>query len=322
MARTWIVTPVFHDVPAFRRLHADLLDVITADARLRERATTIVVVDDSAGRDPEMRGLDDLEHVEVVEPPFNLGHQRAIVYALRQLAERIDGDDLVVTLDSDGEDRPSDIPALTTALLEDPDDTHAVALARRTARQETAAFKVGYRAFTLLFRALTGTVIRSGNFAAYRGTALRVIRSHPYFDLSYSASLTAVGFNVRYVPCPRGSRYAGQSRMNFQRLMLHGLSMLVPFTDHIALRAMVLYTATLVVSAVVAVAVLAVKLFSDAAIPGWATYTILAMFLASLIALGNVVILFVVFSQSRGVSLAALEGSYDHRPEDTYDHRP
>ena len=50
-----------------------------------------------------------------------------------------------------------------------------------------------------------------------------------------------------------------------------------------------------------------VKLFSDADIPGWATYTLLAFLISSLVALGNFVILFIVFSQSRGVSLSGLE---------------
>jgi hypothetical protein len=199
-----------------------------------------------------------------------------------------------------------------TALDSDP-DPYAIALARRTTRAESAWFKLLYGAFRVLFRALTGTVIRTGNFAAYRGSLLPVIDRHPYFDLSYSASLNAVGLGTHYVPCPRGTRYAGESRMSVQRLTLHGLSMLVPFTDRIALRAMLVFTATLAASLTLAVVVLAVRLFSDASIPGWATYSLLSLFLVSLVSLGNFVVLFVVFSQSRGVSLGGLEDHDDGR---------
>ena len=51
-------------------------------------------------------------HVTVLQPPFNLGHQRALVYALRKALPQIADEDAVVTLDADGEDRPEDLPRL------------------------------------------------------------------------------------------------------------------------------------------------------------------------------------------------------------------
>lgn len=308
--RLWIVTPVFHDVPAFLQLRDAVLREAQLSPSLRDLETRFLVADDSGGRDPEMTQLAAVGDVDVIVPPFNLGHQRAIVYTLRRSAARIADDDLIVSLDSDGEDRPEDIGSLIEAISDDP-DPYAIALARRTTRRESRRFRAFYAAFKLLFRSLTGTVIRTGNYAAYRGTVLRVVRRHPYFDLSYSASLTAVGLSTHYVPCPRGARYAGESRMNLQRLMLHGLGMLVPFTDRIALRAMLVFTATLAASITLALVVLGVRLFSDASIPGWATYSLLLLFLASLVSLGNFVVLFVVFSQSRGVSLGGLESLDD-----------
>lgn len=310
--RLWVVAPVFHDVPAFLRLREDVLSEARQSELLRDLDVRFLVADDSAGRDAQMAELRAAPDIDVIVPPFNLGHQRAIVYTLRRSAARIADDDLVVSLDADGEDRPADIEALVRAVSDDA-DPYAIALARRTSRQESRRFKLYYGAFKLLFRALTGTVIRTGNFAVYRGTALRVVERHPYFDLSYSASLTAVGLSTHFVPCARGARYAGESRMSLQRLMLHGLGMLVPFTDRIALRAMFVFTATLVASITLAVVVVSVRLFSDTPIPGWATYSLLSLFLSSLVSLGNFVVLFVVFSQSRGVSLAGLEALDDDR---------
>ncbi len=308
--RLWIVTPVFHDVPAFLQLRDAVLQEQQQSELLRDLDTRFLVADDSGGRDPQMAQLHAAADVDVIVPPFNLGHQRAIVYTLRRSAGRIADEDLVVSLDSDGEDRPQDIDALVRAIRDDP-DPYTIALARRTTRRESKGFRLFYSAFKLLFRGLTGTVIRTGNFAVYRGSLLRLVERHPYFDLSYSASLTAVGLSTHYVPCPRGSRYTGESRMNLQRLMLHGLGMLVPFTDRIALRAMLVFTVTLAASIALALAVIGVKLFSEASIPGWATYSLLSLFLASLVSLGNFVVLFVVFSQSRGVSLSGLESLDD-----------
>jgi hypothetical protein len=95
--------------------------------------------------------------------------------------------------------------------------------------------------------------------------------------------------------------------MSYGRLIMHGLGMLMPFTDRIAVRALVAFGATMAASFAAAVAVVCVKLFTDSAIPGWATSTLLLLIVVSVVALGNFIVLFVVFSQSRGISLADVE---------------
>jgi hypothetical protein len=95
--------------------------------------------------------------------------------------------------------------------------------------------------------------------------------------------------------------------MGYRKLMLHGLSMLMPFMDRIVLRALVAFTVTLAVAVAAAVAVVAVKLTTDTAIPGWATYTLLLLVVLSFVALGNLALLFSVFAQNRAISLAELE---------------
>ena len=49
------------------------------------------------------------------------------------------------------------------------------------------------------------------------------------------------------------------------------------------------------------------RIFTDYAIPGWATITLLSLLVLSFIALGNFIVLFAVFSHSRGLSLANVE---------------
>ncbi|MCX6386196.1 MAG: glycosyltransferase [Solirubrobacterales bacterium] len=303
--RLWIVAPVFDDVESFLRLRTEIL-LMVGRSDLPSNDTAFIVSDDTAGRDTDIKSLGPLPDVTVVTPPFSLGHQGALVYALRSVSERIADDDFVVTLDADGEDRPRDIPALLEVIAGN-DSAFTVALARRTSRNESVSFKLGYRCFKIVFKVLTGTVIRTGNFAAYRGRVIRLIDNHPSFDLSYSASLNAVGLNVNLIPCPRGQRYFGESRMNLQKLLLHGLSMLVPLTDRIALRAMAFFSAAFCASVLLGVAVVCIRFVSSSAIPGWATYALLSLAVASLISLGNFIVLFVVFSQSKSVSVGALD---------------
>ncbi|WP_206537728.1 glycosyltransferase [Ilumatobacter nonamiensis] len=224
---------MFYDTKSYRRVHDETL-AACAGVGLE---LVFMVVDDSAGTDEDVNGLADLTDVEVVTAPFNLGHQRAIVHGLRLLADRVGDDDLVVTMDSDGEDQPSDVPRLLAAI---DSDHSSLALARRTQRSESWSFRVMYTVYRFVFRLLTGTTVRSGNFAVQRGDSLRATIEHPTFDLCYSSSLLALRRPTTMVPCARGRRFAGTSRMNAQSLMAHGVRMLLPFAERIAVRAMAL----------------------------------------------------------------------------------
>ena len=264
-------------------------------------------MDDTAGKDTEIAQLSAIDDTTVITPPFNLGHQRAIVYGLRTILPDVDDSDLIVTMDADGEDSPEDIPRLIEPLTGAPNDYRTLCVARRTKRSETFRFKLLYAMFKTLFRTLTGTTVRSGNFAAYRGFLARLILHHPYFDLCYSSTLVSLDLDVVPVPCERGKRYAGQSRMNLFRLAMHGVRMLMPFTDRIAVRALIAFSSIFSLGLLLALAVLGIKLFSNAAIPGWTTFTLLGVLLLSFVALGNFVVLFAVISHSRGISLSNLE---------------
>ena len=313
-ATLWFVSPVYLDTEAFAILRRNVLRCVAADADLARWAVRFVVMDDTAGADPQVAGLAALPDVTVVEPPFNLGHQRGIVYALRTVSAEMHEADIVVTLDADGEDRPEDLPRLLRPLLDEGRNNRKVAIALRTKRRESATFRVMYLAFRLMFRFLTGVTIRNGNYAAYRGWLAQRMLRHPYFDLCYSSTLATLMPDAAFVPCERGTRYAGRSRMTYSRLFLHGVRMLMPLMDRIAIRALIIFSGVLALGGVMALVVLGVKLFTNTGIPGWATYTLLLILIISFVALGNFIVLFVVFSQSRGVSLANLESTASMPP--------
>ena len=86
----------------------------------------------------------------VLQPPFNLGHQRGIVYALRKMLPRIADDDAVVTMDADGEDRPEDLPRLLAALARGETADRLAGGAGAADRNATSRslFKIFYRGFT------------------------------------------------------------------------------------------------------------------------------------------------------------------------------
>ena len=320
MARLWIISPVYFDVESYLLLRDQLLDVLQQVQIPSSVQVEFVAVDDTGGLDHDFDRLRIMDDVRVIEPPFNLGHQRALVYALRSLADKIEDDDFIVTLDADGEDQPSDLPRLLQPLLDEPANLRRIVLAVRRKRRESFLFKVFYFLFRVLFRSLVGIVIRSGNFAAYRGWLARRVLFHPHFDLCYSTALISLNLMTHLVPADRGRRLAGRSKMSYPKLLMHGFLMLLPFTDRIAIRAFIGFSTLFGLSGIVLLAGAILPFFSVTTVPTWAMVVAMVTSILSFMAVGNLVILFALFSHFRGASLMNAEGQ--HREQSRITSRP
>jgi hypothetical protein len=318
----WIISPLYFDVEAFLRLRSEILQALATVEFALPASVRLIAIDDSGGQDPEIRPLDLLPHVRVLPTPFNLGHQGALVFGLRRLASEMEADDWVVTLDADGEDQPADLPRLLKELSVQREARNHVVLAWRRKREESLVFKLFHFFFRLMFRVLTGTYTRTGNFAAFHGHVARQILFHPYFDLSYSSALFALQLPSTLVPCDRGHRYAGQSKMGVPRLTMHGLRMLMPFADRITTRALMGFGALFGTASLTSIGILVAWLV-EWSIPTWTWVTLLSITTLSVTGLVNLVILFVVFVQFRSASMRGLhEQTFDQRPRDHSATRP
>ena len=298
----WVVSPMLLDTESFLRLRTEVADACATRSLATPR---FLVVDDSAGTDPEVDRLLGFDDVTVLTTPFSLGHQRALVYGLRYLAPHVAPEDVVVTMDSDGEDQPTDLPRLVEELLA---SNNALVLAQRTQRTESLVFRLMYLAFRVLFRVMTGRTIRSGNFAAQRASSLVATIDHPSFDLCYSATLLAMRRPSSTVPCARGERFAGASRMNRYALVAHGVRLLLPFSEAIAVRMLVVAAVTFLgVVAFLGLLATGALRASGGAVAGCAALVVL--FQASFTAF---VVLFSGFSQGSAIAMkgvAVPEGS-------------
>jgi polyisoprenyl-phosphate glycosyltransferase len=309
MLRLSFVVPVYRDVECFLILRPRLLEQAERALAGMPFEPHFVVIDDTAGLDPQVRELRALPDTVVLTPPFNLGHQRAIVFGLRTIAPETSAEDLVVTVDADGEDRPEDLPRLLRPLLDAAPGARVLSLARRTKRRETVPFKLLYLGFKIFFRSLTGLLVHTGNFAAYRGWLLNRVVFHPHFDLCYSSTLLSLNLPAEFVPCERGSRYAGRSRMGYFKLLVHGVRMLMPFIDRIAIRACVAFSLVMGLGVALFLAVGVAIVLTGRPVPGWTTALLLTalVLMTAFVALTNLVVLFTLFSQSQGVSLSGLD---------------
>jgi len=139
----------------------------------------------------------------------------------------------VVVMDSDGEDLPSSIPKLLSELQKEDVD---VVVARRKSRFETMRFKTFYKVYKRLFRIITGRTISFGNFMAMKSRGVRRLSAMPELSIHVASAVLASKLRMGTCPLDRGPRYAGQSKMNFVGLALHGFKGMMVFAEDVLVR--------------------------------------------------------------------------------------
>ncbi len=269
--RILVLLPVYNDWPALKRLLPTLDEAL---AKANRQADVLIVDDASSNRpttadvlnvDAPLRAIGD---VSVLGLRRNLGHQRAIAIGLAWLERRRDVG-AVVVMDADGEDDPQDVPRLLSVCATDP--RQPVVFAERRRRSESPTFIVLYHAFRLIHRVLTGHGVRVGNFSVVPRRRLGSLSVVSELWNHYAAAVFRSRQPIKLVPTHRASRLSGTGTMNLTSLIVHGLSALSVWGDVIGVRLLVVAVGLIVTSTAALVAATAIRLFTDWAVPGWAT---------------------------------------------------
>lgn len=223
-----VVTPVYEDVQASARLFHELHTQFGA-------ALFVVAVDDGSVAQP--LPLTNLTEVGVdgviLQLRRNVGHQRAICIGLAYVAEHMQPDQRVVVMDSDGEDVPATIPPLLDALRA---ETVDVVVAQRKSRVESLRFKAFYAVYKSFFKVMTGRPISFGNFMALKARAVKRLVVMQELSIHVAGAVLASKLRLRLLQLDRGPRFAGQSKMNFVGLALHGFKALMVFAEDVLVR--------------------------------------------------------------------------------------
>lgn len=264
-----LLLPVFNDWAALDRLLRDADPVLVAHGITAH----VLVIDDGSTQDLASGQLvgpfASLISVEVLHLRRNLGHQRAIAIGLAHLEAERPACQLVVVMDSDGEDDPRDIPRLIER--SDATDRRAMVFAERTKRSESLLFQGCYHLYRLVHRILTGRSVRVGNFSVIPRRRLTSLVATSELWNHYAAAAFTSRQPYETIPTARAKRLAGRSKMNFVGLVIHGLSAVSVYSDIIGVR-LLIATLLMIGLDVAALGVtLAIRLTTDLAIPGWAT---------------------------------------------------
>ncbi len=255
-----ILVPVFNDWACVAPLIAGLEATPGLPASRR-----IVLVDDGSteAASPDL-GTGTIP-VEVIRLGANVGHQRAIAIGLVSIA-KTQPPDAVIVIDGDGEDLPADCEFLWQAHLA---NQAAVVVAQRLKRTESARFKFFYGLYRWFFRVLTGRKLDFGNFSLLPASALQRLVLMPELWNHYPATIMKSRLEIVRVPLNRGTRFAGQSRMNFISLVNHGLAGIAAFADTAYARLLAWSVLAMGFFGIAIVGGIVYRITSENPLPGW-----------------------------------------------------
>ncbi|HHL43331.1 MAG TPA: glycosyltransferase [Hellea balneolensis] len=264
-----ILLPVYEDRQALRHLLVDLKKELGS-------GFVVCAVDDGSLNAPPL--LEDFQDVgvngEIIRLRRNVGHQKAIAAGLCYINENYNFEHVVI-MDSDGEDKPSTIKDLLAVLTDDKID---VAVAERRSRVESLKFKVFYFFYKIVFGLLTGRPVSFGNFMALKPGAVARMCTINELWLHIAGAVILSRLRIQTVAIDRGSRYAGQSKMNFPSLVLHGFRGIMVFTEDVLVRVGIACFLLLIPISFAVVLTLVLKLVGMAS-PGWFSSAMALLFI-------------------------------------------
>jgi polyisoprenyl-phosphate glycosyltransferase len=280
-----ILIPVYNDLASLETLMRTLESVLISQPG---KKYSVLIVDDGS-TEKIILSPSKLFTITLLHLHRNIGHQKAIAIGMAHIHHTISCDSVLV-MDSDGEDRPEDVITLLLALAE---NSEKIIFAHRKARQESSGFRVFYFFYKLLFRWLTGKKIAFGNFMIMPKDKLDKLVYHSEIWNHLSAGILKSGLAFTAIPTNRGKRYAGNSKMSFTDLVLHGLGAITVFLEQVASRLLILSFVLIAVSITAILIIIGIRSFTDLAIPGWASTTLSSMLIVLL--QGFLLSLFTIF---------------------------
>jgi polyisoprenyl-phosphate glycosyltransferase len=212
--------------------------------------------------------LKSISSIESLRLRRNLGSQRAIAIGLCFVNQERPCD-AVLVMDADGEDRPEDVPRLIQKFAEAGKDR--VIFAERIRRSESAIFRLCYFGYRWLHRLLTGISVRVGNFSIVPFGQLATLAVVSDLWNHYAASIFKARISYEMLPTDRGFRLCGKSKLNFVGLIVHGLCAISVFIEIVGVRLTIAVGILSSLMLALLGAVLAIRLGTNLAVPGWAT---------------------------------------------------
>ena len=273
-----IVLPVYNEAAVLERL-VEMISVAVEPCGCRYE---IVFVNDGS-QDASALLLDRLAaenaHVRVLHLSRNFGHQAAVQAGLAHARG-----DAVVVMDSDMQDEPAAIPEFLEKWQAGFDVVYAVRMDRKESLLKRTLFTGFYRLLNLVSRISIPN--DAGNFGLVDRSAVDHIVRVGDCDRYYPGLRAWVGFRQTGVPVERAARHDDRPRVTFGGLCRLAKTAVLSFSSVPLAMFYAISALSLAVFCGLAGFALYHKLFTGAAVPGWASVTMAASFFGTLNALG------------------------------------
>lgn len=271
-----IVVPCFNEeevLPETARRLSDVLLGLMKEGRIASTSKVIFV--DDGSRDRTWQLIEDLArdnaHLAGIKLSRNRGHQNALLAGLFT-AEA----DAVVSVDADLQDDINVISEMLTLHSQGIDVVYGV----RRDRSKDSMFKRGTaNGFYRLIRALgADSVPNHADFRLMSRRSIEALKQFREVNLFLRGLVPLVGFKSSVVYYSRSERFAGVSKYPLRKMLALALDAVTSFTV-VPLRIITLAGFfVFALSALMVVWALVVRVFTDQAVPGWAS-TILPIYL-------------------------------------------
>lgn len=295
-----ILLPQYNDWAALRLLLEDLERVFMASGLTAK----VVIINDGSTIDAPVdfpgHGFKALGPLTNLALRRNLGHQRAIAIGLSYVQDKIPCSALIL-MDSDGEDAPSDVPGLIARY--EAEGRKSIVFAERTRRSESTLFVGFYNLYKFVHYILTGYKVRVGNFSVVPRKQLDSLVVVSEIWNHYAAAVFRSNQPYCSIPTQRAHRLSGKSRMNFVKLVVHGLSAISLYSDIIGVRLLMVSMSLGVLTAFAMAVTLLVGALTSVALPSW-TATIFGILLLILFqsVLFSILFSFIILGGRQGSS--------------------
>lgn len=284
-----IVMPCYNESTVIARF----LDDIEVNLSDSDCEFLIIVVDDASNDSTaeilkRYRFKSEKLNLRAIRLKFNMGHQEAIRQGLvfvKSLDEKING---LIVMDSDGEDDPKAILELIKFKMFD------VVFVERKKRKDNIGFKLGYFFYRLLFRIVTGKKITFGNYSLISPDVFNAVVNQKFFH--YAGFISKQKFKIQKIQFDRLKRLDGESKMNYNNLVIHGLKSLIEYAEELLIFFLKGFVLVSLFSLMFGFIVLYKKIISHVAILGWASSVGIGLVVVCLIIVSTIILSLLLLS--------------------------
>lgn len=274
-----IVVPCFNEEDVlpetFRRL-TELIQFMIGDKQIDPASRVWYVDDGSKDRTwslIEAAATNSAMHTCGVKLSRNRGHQIALLAGLMSAKG-----DALVSIDADLQDELHVIPKMVAEFQAGHDIVYGVRGSRKT---DTFFKRASAEAYYKLLTRLNVEIV--SNHADYRlmsRRAIEALRDYPESNVFLRGIIPQLGFACVQVEYTRQERFAGESKYPLGKMLSLAWQGVTSFSAAPLRAITVLGVAVCIFSVCMGLWALGVRLFTDAAVPGWAS-TVIPLFLIS-----------------------------------------